>query len=389
MSKVPLGAGRWVVVLVLSIATVGVPSTNQAVAGGLLYPSSFASLGQLADESGTYLIDTSAAVMTLPDGSMIQGVFDPASTAAVFTFDSVGLDNASILVSGGSPLALLSHGDMTLTGSFLQASASSGAWDFLGGQSVPGPGGYGSGGGPGAGTGSFAGGGGAGFGGTGGQGADRVSLVWPYVMPGAPGGPTYGGRSSPFQGGSGGGPGDGTPGPGGGGGGGAVELGATGNVHLSSTSILANGGVGNAASGGGSGGSIALLGNTIFFDAAQLSARGGDGGSFTFWGGPGGGHIDGGGGGGGGIIDIQGGIGRFDLQYDVSGGGGYESGDLFYGSGNPGFLMQSVPEPSGLALASIAALACLGFRSIRRRDSRDLPARERALIAPAGSDKPE
>jgi hypothetical protein len=298
---------------------------------------------------------------------MIRGVFDPSSTAAVFTFDSVQLDNASILVSGGSPLALLSHGDMTLTGSSLEASASSGPWDFLGGQSVPGPGGYASNGGPGAGAGGMAGGGGGGFGGAGGRGADRFSLVWPNVMPGEPGGPAYGGRSSPFQGGSGGGAGDSTLGPGGGGGGGAIELGASRNLHLLSTSILANGGNGNLASGGGSGGSIALLGNTVFFDSAQLSARGGDGGSFTFWGGPGGGHIDGGGGGGGGIIDIEGRIGHFDLQYDVSGGGGYETGDVFYGSGNPGFLMQSVPEPSGFALASIATLACLGYRLIRRR----------------------
>ena len=75
---------------------------NPARAGGLLRPSSFASLGQLQDESGAYSINTngSTPVMTLPDGTRINGVLDPSGHVAVFTFSSIQLDNAWITATG-------------------------------------------------------------------------------------------------------------------------------------------------------------------------------------------------------------------------------------------------------------------------------------------------
>ena len=68
-----------------------------AAAGGLLEPSSFASLGTLPDESGTYSINTggSTPVMTLPDGTTINGVIDPSGQVAVFTFNSITLDGTT------------------------------------------------------------------------------------------------------------------------------------------------------------------------------------------------------------------------------------------------------------------------------------------------------
>jgi len=130
---------------------------------------------------------------------------------------------------------------------------------------------------------------------------------------------------------------------------------------LLGTNILANGGYGGLTSGGGSGGSISLLGTNVSLDGVQLNAIGGDGGDGTSWGGMGRGNVEGGGGGGGGIIDIVGQIGTFSVQSNVSGGMGYDDGQ----TGR--IYINSVPEPSGIVLATIACLAGLSYGLIRRR----------------------
>jgi hypothetical protein len=350
-------------VLVMTITSVAGHPTR-ALAGGLLDPASFASLGQLPDESGTYTVNSSGATptMTLPDGSTINGVLDPSGQVAVFTFNAIQLDNSAIIAQGSRPLALLSQGNITLSGETINLSASA---PFPGAaQTTPGAGGYAgnsSPGGPGAG--GFAGfgaGGGAGYGGVGGAGAPGYIYggIWsggPY--PGGTGGAPYGGPSAPLQGGSAGTSGFSVP-DGGGAGGGAIELGASGNLQFNRVDILAAGGSGAISSGGGSGGSISLLGQTINLQGTTLAVPGGDGGGPDVVYGDGAFSTGSGGGGGGGIIDIVGDlVGQ--ANYNVIGG----SGD----SGAQGqVFLSSVPEPPAHVLGIIAALAGLVFSAIQR-----------------------
>jgi len=363
-------------VLGLFVSTLGL--VDGASAGGLLQPSSFASLGQLPDEAGQYSINTSGTtpVMTLPDGSTINGVIDPSGQVAVFTFNSVQLDNASITATGSRPVALLSQGDMTVNATTINLSAS-GSSAYGSAQNIPGAGGgvatwsLGAGtGGPGYPGGSQNSGGGGGFGGAGGAGAPGYftmisggptgPILTRFNVPGGPGGGTYGGVSSPFQGGSAGGYGSSIPITAGAGGG-AIELGATGNLQLQTVWIYANGGSGSFGGGGGSGGNISLLGSNISLLGAELDAQGGAGGQGFSYGGMAPGAIGNGGGGGGGIVDMAGNIlFSYDHVY-VNGGAGDDNGQ------NGLFFTSSVPEPSGIVLASIASLAGVSYGLIRRR----------------------
>jgi hypothetical protein len=346
----------------------------------LLQPSSFAPLGQLPDESGIYSINTSGStpVMTLPDGSKLSGVLDPSGQFAVFTFNSVQLDNAWITATGSRPVALLSQGNMTLNSTGLQLSAS-GFPSFGSAQNIPGAGGGAASwpvgplsGGPGYPGGGPTSGGGGGFGGAGGAGGPGYfSTITPgpygpisstFNLPGGHGGGTYGGASTPFEGGSAGGYGSAFP-PSAGAGGGAIELGAQGSLQLLGTTVMANGGNGGSTGGGGSGGSISLLGTSVSLLGTQLFAMGGDGGPGTSWGGFDSGALGAGGGGGGGIIDIQGQIVVSDFQTFVSGGTGYTNGQ------DGEVFTNSVPEPSSFALASIVCLAGLGYGRFRCRGS--------------------
>jgi len=355
----------WLVVLVAS-------GPSRARAGGLLNPESFASLGQLADQAGTYTVNTSGAVpvMSLPDGSTIQGVLDPTGQVAVFTFNSIQLDNSSLIAQGSRPLALLSQGNITLFGESINLSASA---PYIGvPQSTPGAGGYdtiaGNTGGPGAGGGwslgaAIGAGGGAGhggIGGTGGQGNVYGGLFVGGPYPGGAGGVTYGSPANPLQGGSAGG--GGYSNSWGGAGGGAIELGAAGNLVLQYSSIAAAGGNAGFGSGGGSGGTIALMGQTVYLtESIGLEVPGGNGGPADYAGGPDGFFIGGGGGGGGGTIDIVGNL-VGSTYYNLQGG---------TGPGNPGapgvIFMVSVPEPSTIVMASIALVTGLAHGVIRRR----------------------
>ena len=343
-------------------------------AGGLLNPASFASLGQLPDEVGTYSINTSGAipVMTLPDGTTLNGALDPTGQVAVFTFSSVQLNGwAEISVTGSRAFALLSQGDMTIENAWINGSANG---------SVAGPGGF-SLGGPGAGISAQiggaagGGGGGGGFGGAGGAGAPgyytQYTIVGGYPgfiqvpLPGGPGGVPYASGKSPLQGGSAGGRGDFGPSDAGAGGG-AIELGATGSIHLTSTYIAAEGGTllnpfsPGGGSGGGSGGSISLLGTNLFLNGVGLDASGGAGENGLEFGGPGSGMQGPGGGGGGGLIDLAGIL--VDPSYGVNLQGGAGAGP-----GADGILILSVPEPSALVLGGIAAATGLAIAIGRKR----------------------
>jgi hypothetical protein len=339
---------------------------RRACAGGLLNPASFTSLGQLADEAGTYTVNTSGAVpvMSLPDGSTIQGVLDPTGQVAVFTFDSIQLDNSTLIAQGSRPLALLSQGSITLNWSNINLSAS--APNSFSAQSTPGSGGYDSNsGGPGIGAGAIGAGGGGGHFGAGGAGGQAIitnSIFWGSgTFPGGAGGATYGSPANLLQGGSAGGSSDYNLSDAGAGGG-AVELGATGTVSLLTTNIAATGGNGGRSDGGGSGGTIALMGQTVNLLPSPnfLDVAGGNGGALDFAGGPYGFDIGPGGGGGGGIIDIMGNL-VGDAVYELQGGSGDESGA-------PGVIfLSSVPEPSAIVMASIALVTGLACGVIRRR----------------------
>ncbi len=346
-------------------------------AGGLLSPSSFASLGQLPNEAGTYSVNTSGAtpVMTLPDGTTVNGVLDPTGQVAVFTFSSVQIGSATISVTGSRAFALLSQGDMTIQNAVIDASANG---------AVAGPGGY-SQGGPGAGgtvqIGGAAGGGGGGggFGGAGGAGGpgyySQYTIVGGYPgfiqipLPGGSGGVPYASGKSPLQGGSAGGTGDmGASDTGAGGG--AIELGATGSLHLTSTYIAVEGGTlfnpkqAGGGAGGGSGGSISLLGTNLFLVGDALDASGGQGENGLQFGGPGSGMQGSGGGGGGGLIDLTGTLVGPSYYANLQGGAGFTSGA-------DGILFLSVPEPSSIVLGAIAAASGLAVAIARtpRRSS--------------------
>jgi len=362
MSGVRPRAAWMVGVLGLCVSTLGV--VNRAGAGGLLQPSSFASLGQLPDESGTYSINTngSTPIMTLPDGTTINGILDPSGQIAVFTFNSVQLDGSTMIAQGSRPVALLSLGNIALSSVNINLNASApNSWSP---QTIPGAGGD-SLIGPGNGGQNFATGGGAGHGGAGGAAGPGIFNPAgpdynPGSFPGAPGGSAYGGLSAPFLGGSFGG--SALYGSlHGGAGGGAIELGAVGSLSAYQSSITANGGNGDLAAGGGSGGSVSLLAQNVNLQLTLLSAAGGNGGDEATAGGPGGFDLGPGGGGAGGIIQFQGSRVENFGYVNVNGGTGYQNG----GAGV--FANDPSPEPSSIVIGSIALLAVLGYSLIRRR----------------------
>jgi len=248
-----------------------------------LDPNAFTATGTNIVDTGTVAIDTTNLTMTGGyTGTVSNGV-------AVFAFDGLTLNNVS--VSGSRPLALLSQGDLTLTGT-LQIAGSGrnpGAGGGAGGEAAIN--GYGPGGGISGEAWSWTAGGGGAFGGDGGEGG-----YWSGRR--GYGGSAYGSDTlSVLQGGSGGGGGDTISG---GGGGGAIELGAFGRLYLSGA-ISADGDTGQANSrsggGGGSGGAILLHGGTGSTCSGTLSAAGADGGSQS--------NTDEGGGGGGGGRIVQ------------------------------------------------------------------------------------
>ncbi len=211
------GIGRLRVAWVLLFVVAGWPTIGGA---GMLVPSSFTSLGAQLSETGSYQVDTNAAVLTLPDGRTISGVV--SGGVAVFTFGSIDINGATFTFLGPNAFALLSQGNLMMTNVQMDLSASG---------ATPGPGGdlttAGQGG-----SSFWSAAGGGGFGGAGGQGGDYVYTGGlpplgssPSPWPGAPGGGSYGGLTGPIQGGSAGG--DYSNGAGyasGGAGGGAVEL---------------------------------------------------------------------------------------------------------------------------------------------------------------------
>ena len=180
-----------------------------------------------------------------------------------------------------------------------------------------------------------------------------------FNLVGGPGGGTYGGVSSPFQGGSAGGFGSASA-ANAGAGGGAIELGQ-GNLQLLGATIIANGGNGGATGGGGSGGNISILGSSVSLLGTQLFTMGGNGGAGASWGGQAPGSDGAGGGGGGGIIDIAGPLVATYSQYYVNGGTGYANGE------DGSIFQSSVPEPSSFVLAAIACMAGLSYRLITSR----------------------
>ena len=187
--------------MLLAALSLSVATAPRRAAAGMLHPGDFASLGQLPDESGQYQFNTSGAVpvLTLPDGSTINGVFDPTGQIAVFTFNSINLDQSPMVTAQGSrPLALLSQGDFNLgVRTFRSPRAATPRGPGCGGRACL----------------SILLGdrGGGGFMGAGGHGGITVYLdpahlpPGPNPVPGGTGGTAYGNFSAPLQGGSAGG----------------------------------------------------------------------------------------------------------------------------------------------------------------------------------------
>ncbi len=322
------GFARRSLLLLISLPLIG--AATPVATAGMLSPSDFTSLGAMLSESGTYQVNTSTGVMTLPDGGTITG--DLSTGVAVFTFNSIDIGNASFAIQGTNPFALLSQGSLTLGGVGMDVSAY--------GQ-TPGAGGDLVGIGQGL-VGYMSGSGGGGFGTAGGQGGPYVYAGDPHFtplfgdyVPGGAGGTSYGGLASSIEGGSAGGDFSfgGSPLGSGGAGGGAIELGANRTLSLTGVAISANGGDASGyAAGGGSGGGISLLGAAVYVDASSsLSALGGAGGPVLTIDGPGGALIGGGG---------YGGEGRIDIQANQA---------SLLGSLN-GIIENSVPEPSSIAM---------------------------------------
>ena len=307
----------------------------QAASGdAFLNPANFTSLGNF-NPTMNVLIDLSSGQMS--GGASFTGTdTTQAGTAlVVFTFSSFNLA-AGITITftnggtGTRAVALLSQGDMTITGT-IRGDGQFGTTQPNGGSLVIAKGGpaggnavSGMGAGGNGGTGTLGGGGGGGHGGTGGGGG---------YTGGGLGGTVYNSDvSAQLLGGSGGGHGGysfaalaGL----GGGGGGAFQLGALGSLIISGT-ISAEGGGGGAPSstfgnggggGGGSGGGILAHAGSVTVNAgAVLSARGGNGGSSRVA------NADvGGGGGGGGRVHIAyRNSGATNIIINVDGGpGGY------------------------------------------------------------------
>jgi uncharacterized delta-60 repeat protein len=289
----------------------------------------FTSLGAF-DPTSDVTIDTSGVAPTLTFGSTTiigttvlaqNGVGNPTFEIAVFTFSSFELDAGITLTATGSrPLALLSQGDMRISGTIdvsaedfvIGTPGDPGAGGGRGGDFVlprdgddaagaPSSGGgtLGPGGPLGGGSGS-----GGGSGGIGGHGEVFGNPTGNGTAGSAPGGADYVDLTQAIQGGSGGsasGRGknstNSTPVVGGSGGGG-IELGAANKITITSTGqVLADGGNGDTGTsvvisgtgGGGGGAGNILLHGTSIEHAGLLSAKGGNGGGGIHTGGGGGG----------------------------------------------------------------------------------------------------
>lgn len=343
MSRIGMNIRRFFVIVAPLLLIIGAPPV---AVGGLLYPSNYASLGTALTGSGYYSVDTRDAIIGLPDGREYQGVISDG--VAVFTFGSIDLSGASFIPSEHRPFALLSQGNLRLSGVSIDVNAY-GIGSGAGGNLNP------------VGRGSDGVTSAAGGGGFGGEGADGGPFITDgFVLPGGRGGARYGGLAAPIQGGAAGGDygyggldfRDGF----GGGGGGAVELGANRTLSLIGVTISANGGdaTGRAA-GGGSGGSISLLGAAVDIDAtSSLSAKGGSGTPGFSYGGPGYGIIGDGGGGGGGRIEIMTSQLSFRGSHNVSGA-------------TDGVIeVAALPEPPSSVMAAIAITIVSGYLCVRR-----------------------
>ena len=367
--------GAILMAVVLALTTV------QAMAGPI-DPLGFTSLGSFTTSGSntTYTINTSGTpTLTLPGGGTINGVVyadTPGHNLAVFDFSSINVAAGTMVAATGSlPLVLLSQGNVIIGGTI---NASGATYNFPSNTSVGGPGGGGGfspASGPGAGFGGGFSFGGGGFGGGGAYGGIYKGINGSILGP-APGGPSYGNLSVSLQGGSAGGSFSYDSG-GGAGGGGALEIGATGALHLLGTAkILADGGsvVGTGVlAGGGSGGGIFLHGNSVNLDAGGLiSAMGGQGSGGLTVGGPQGGSGGGGGGGGGGRVLVAFGSGGgtyTSSSFNVSGGmSGY--GSVLGGPGQITFGTTAfvTPEPSSLVLSTLG-FAAAGALAWRRRSA--------------------
>lgn len=337
----------------LVIANLGAfTDTVEGTAGGSaigLNPANFTSLGPFNPASNVQINTTALTVSGFADlGTTVTadigyGTFE----IAVFDFSSFNLPaGITITATGSRPLALLSQGNMTISG-IIDVSATSDVG--FNAQRIAGPGGGD--GGPGnsssqayngnpaagapansAGQSVSGGGTGGGFGGQGGGAA--IAFGGTSTNGGLP----YANLAVAIQGGSGGA----TAGlagfgfiAGGGGGGGGIELGATG-TFTNTGQVLANGGAGKdgvlqslvGGGGGGAGGGI-LIHATDVFQNGILSANGGKGGNTA----------EGGGGGGGGAITIvHSASGTFNNTGGTQSAQGGAGGISLGGAGQPGVI---------------------------------------------------
>jgi hypothetical protein len=327
-----------------------------------LNPLDFPSLGSPTLPDGFYIIDTDAVQITGPNGFVTLPGTLAGNSRAVFAFASFRAGpGVSLFVHGRRPVALLSAGDLIISGG-VGAGGASGA---SGGNSTvanPGRGGNGGAGSAdgndgavggsgavtsgnpgfrGAGVGGGLGGNSYGFGtnggGLGGGGGGNGGHGGGTSFAPGSGGITYGDPLASPEGGSGGGGGGSSGGAAGGGGGGAgggaLELGALGTVDLRNSSITLSGGTGGqggsgnnvaqaGGGGGGSGGSLLIHGSIILM--GQVDASGGD-------------SANDGGGGGGGRVSTQS-VAPPDVSgVDVSGGSG-----AFNHPGASGFVFTTV-----------------------------------------------
>jgi hypothetical protein len=377
----------WLIALLLLAAWL-IPT--QPARAGFLDPGAFTSLGAFPTQTGEYQIVTgtgqSAPTMTLPDGTIIQGVV--SNGFAVFTFDSVNVQTGMFLLADGmlkeqqsgseNPLslgfALLSKSSLTIgpnaqinavpSDQYLGAGGGQGGFGVgLGGNATGGTG-------KDAGApGTAAGGGGGGNGGAGGAGGGSFG---PGISPG------NGGASGGGVGSGGGGARGGFffAGGDGGSGGGLVDLGAVGAVNINGrvdvSGYQATNGM--AGGGGGSGGTLLISGNSVTLTEGLL-ANGGNGGNGELQV-PQNVAYSGGGGGGGGVIEIDAGPGGFLNSGTMSVAGG--TGGLGVNNGTvmsaPGFdggagvvnIFQVVPEPASVVLMGAGAVL-LGLAGLRRR----------------------
>ncbi len=332
----------------------------EAFAGGLLQPSDYTAIASTLTEAGNYSVNCNygaTPTITLPDGTVLNGVMDPTGQVAVFTFGSINISGGGTLTeTSGSAysVAILSQGNFTISNAF-QASV----WSvgFYGSGSGGSDGGSG---------------GGGGYGGAGSAGGESYLMPGNIPVPGGAGGSTYGLTTAGLLAGSVGGQGF----YGGGVGGGAIEFGAGGSLSLSSLSVSASGLAGYAAGGGGSGGEVAFLGSSVSLNVS-VTAQGGQGGNGVTIDMHGIGEEYGNGGnGGGGLVQIQSnsinlGSSTFNLQ---GGGAGAGNGAVSEFNANGDFIGfaqgGAAPEPSSFVMAGIAAAAGLATALVRRHRRR-------------------